>query len=111
MGRMTTHWDALAAPAIDDTKGRQHPVALRCAGPAAAFSAQAGDMLFDYSKTNIDADTRDALLALAEAADVAGKREAMFSGADDQRDRRPRRAAHRAAQPRWRTGHGARARM
>ncbi len=44
------------------------------------FSARFDDMLFDYSKTNIDAETLDLLLELAEAADVAGKREAMFAG-------------------------------
>ena len=44
------------------------------------FSACAGDMLFDYSKTNIDADTRDALIALVDAAGVAARRDAMFDG-------------------------------
>ncbi|HDR29966.1 glucose-6-phosphate isomerase [Rhodovulum sp.] len=50
-------------------------------GRAAAFSARFGDMLFDYSKTNIDAETLNLLLGLAEAADVAARREAMFTGA------------------------------
>lgn len=44
------------------------------------FSAQTGDMLFDYSKTTIDTSTRDELLALVDAADVAGRRDAMFAG-------------------------------
>ncbi|WP_172295353.1 glucose-6-phosphate isomerase [Pseudoruegeria sp. HB172150] len=44
------------------------------------FSVTALDMLFDYSKTNIDAETRDALLALVDRADVASRCEAMFSG-------------------------------
>ncbi|WP_298838561.1 glucose-6-phosphate isomerase [uncultured Roseobacter sp.] len=48
---------------------------------AAAFSARTGDMLFDYSKTNIDAGIRDALIDLAQAAGVSEKRDAMFSGA------------------------------
>jgi glucose-6-phosphate isomerase len=48
---------------------------------AAAFSARSGDMLFDYSKTNIDAEGRALLLKLAEAAGVAAKRDAMFAGA------------------------------
>ena len=38
-------------------------------------------MLFDYSKTNIDSETRDLLIALATEAGVAERREAMFSGA------------------------------
>ena len=76
---MTTHWDALRAR-YHDTKGRHILSLFDAPDRAASFSAQAGDMLFDYSKTNIDADTLYALLALVEAADVAGKREAMFSG-------------------------------
>jgi glucose-6-phosphate isomerase len=38
-------------------------------------------MLFDYSKSNIDEAGRDLLLALAEGAGVAARREAMFTGA------------------------------
>jgi glucose-6-phosphate isomerase len=47
---------------------------------AGDFSARLGDMLFDYSKTNIDVETRDMLVGLAEAAGVVNKRQAMFSG-------------------------------
>ncbi|MEM6729778.1 MAG: glucose-6-phosphate isomerase, partial [Pseudomonadota bacterium] len=43
------------------------------------FSISAGGLLFDYSKTNIDAETRDMLLELA--APVPAARDAMFSGA------------------------------
>ncbi len=48
---------------------------------AASFSVTADGMLFDYSKTNIDAATQRALVALAEAAGVPEKRAAMFAGA------------------------------
>jgi glucose-6-phosphate isomerase len=48
---------------------------------AGDFSARLGEMLFDYSKTNIDADGRALLLRLAEGAGVAAKRDAMFAGA------------------------------
>ena len=48
---------------------------------AADFSADSHDMLLDYSKTNIDSGIRDALLALAQAADVTAKRDQMFAGA------------------------------
>ncbi|MCT8328715.1 glucose-6-phosphate isomerase [Albidovulum sediminis] len=51
------------------------------AARAGAFSAEADGMLLDYSKTNIDAAGRDLLLALAEGAGVAARREAMFIGA------------------------------
>ncbi len=47
---------------------------------AGDFSARRGDMLFDYSKTNIDKDGRALLLALADGAGVAAKRDAMFAG-------------------------------
>ena len=47
---------------------------------ADAFSARLRDLLFDFSKTNIDADGLALLIGLAEAADVAGRREAMFTG-------------------------------
>jgi glucose-6-phosphate isomerase len=45
------------------------------------FSARLGEMLFDYSKTNIDATGRALLLSLAEGAGVAARRDAMFAGA------------------------------
>ncbi|PYE86238.1 glucose-6-phosphate isomerase [Pseudoroseicyclus aestuarii] len=47
---------------------------------AEAFSVSVGDMLFDYSKTNIDAETLDMLIGQLEAAKVAERREAMFTG-------------------------------
>ncbi|WP_170325094.1 glucose-6-phosphate isomerase [Ruegeria arenilitoris] len=47
---------------------------------AGAFSASTGDLLFDYSKTQIDADIRDALIQLCDAAGLVERREAMFSG-------------------------------
>ena len=48
---------------------------------AADFSATTGDLLLDYSKTNLDAEVLSELFALADKADVAGKRNAMFAGA------------------------------
>jgi len=48
---------------------------------AADFSIRADGMLFDYSKTSIDAATRMALIRLAEVSGVAEKRAAMFAGA------------------------------
>ncbi len=47
---------------------------------AQAFSAQTGDLHFDYAKTQIDAATRAALVALCDHVDLAGKRDAMFAG-------------------------------
>ena len=59
---------------------RRSIVSMLDARRAAAFSVQADAMLFDYSKTNIDATGLGLLLDLARAAGVAAKREAMFSG-------------------------------
>lgn len=50
------------------------------AARAQSFSVEADGLLFDYSKTNIDAAQKASLIDLLEQADVAGKREAMFSG-------------------------------
>ena len=45
------------------------------------FSLTALDMLFDYSKTQVDAGAMDVLLTLAKDAQVAERRDAMFAGA------------------------------
>ena len=50
------------------------------AGRAVQFSARAGEMLLDYSKTNIDETALGLLLELAEVSDVRAKRDAMFAG-------------------------------
>ncbi len=47
---------------------------------AREFSARFGDLLFDYSKTNIDTEGRWLLLEIAERAGVAKWRDAMFEG-------------------------------
>ena len=44
------------------------------------FSAQAGGLLFDYSKTNLNAEALDLLVNLAQASGLVEKRAAMFSG-------------------------------
>ncbi|EET49689.1 glucose-6-phosphate isomerase [Thalassobium sp. R2A62] len=48
---------------------------------AGDYAVEASDMRLDYSKTNIDAETRDLLFKLLEDAGVADKRAAMFGGA------------------------------
>ncbi|SFB76211.1 glucose-6-phosphate isomerase [Tropicimonas isoalkanivorans] len=47
---------------------------------ASNFAATFGNLRFDFSKTNIDETGLDLLIKLAEDADVAGRREAMFTG-------------------------------
>ena len=44
------------------------------------FSVSADGLLFDYSKTNICAEVREALLALCTKADLPARRAAMFGG-------------------------------
>jgi glucose-6-phosphate isomerase len=72
-------WDDLAAHHAA-TKDRAILSLFDDPGRAAGFSVSAGGMLLDYSKTNIDTAARDLLIALAESAGVAARREAMFAG-------------------------------
>ncbi|WP_127143524.1 glucose-6-phosphate isomerase [Pelagibacterium montanilacus] len=46
----------------------------------ATYSARFGDILLDYSKNRIDSQSLKALFALAKAADVEGRRDAMWAG-------------------------------
>ena len=49
-------------------------------GRAAAWTRTAGDLHVDLSKNLIDDEVLDALVALADEVDLAGKRDAMLSG-------------------------------
>ncbi len=60
--------------------GERHILDLFDKARADDFAVQTQFMRFDYAKTNIDTATRDALLALADAASVSTRRDAMFSG-------------------------------
>ncbi|AJE47242.1 glucose-6-phosphate isomerase [Celeribacter indicus] len=74
--------DFAALKALHAAAGDRHILDLFSRDPdrATEFSARADGLLFDYSKTNIDAQSREALLGLLDTAGVAEKREAMFSG-------------------------------
>ncbi len=76
---MNQHWNALRDrhAATSD----RSILSLFDSTRAADFTAQADGMRLDYAKTNIDAVTRDLLLALAEGSGLAAKRAAMFAGA------------------------------
>ncbi len=50
------------------------------AGRFDAFSVRCGEILYDYSKTAIEAETRSGLFAVAEAAGLEARRDALFSG-------------------------------
>ncbi|KMK67189.1 glucose-6-phosphate isomerase [Puniceibacterium sp. IMCC21224] len=62
------------------TDGRRIEDLFDDAGRAADFSTSALGMLFDYSKTQLDAPIRDALIALAQNTGVEARRAAMFAG-------------------------------
>ncbi|NBD31306.1 MAG: glucose-6-phosphate isomerase, partial [Alphaproteobacteria bacterium] len=62
------------------TTGRRIETLFETPGRAEDFSVRLGDMLFDYSKTNIDETGRDMLIELLDRAEVAVKRDAMVNG-------------------------------
>lgn len=73
-----TAWDSLTdeaarAPRITD---------LFAADPdrAESFAAEDGGLRFDYSRTTLSRAARDGLFALADAAGLAARRDAMFAG-------------------------------
>ena len=69
-------WDKLRAHR-DATKGRRIE-ALMTNRPG--FVLDVGEMRLDYAKTNIDGTAMGLLIDLLDETDVAGRREAMFSG-------------------------------
>ena len=71
-------WEKLRAHHADVADRRFET--LMNAERAADFTAQMGDLRFDYAKTNIDATGRTLLIDLLEQAGVAAKRDAMFAG-------------------------------
>ncbi|MEM9871494.1 MAG: glucose-6-phosphate isomerase [Pseudomonadota bacterium] len=72
-------WDRLKARA--DAVQDRRIVDLMDDARATEFAVETATMRFDYAKTNLDAETRDMLLALAQDAGVAARRGAMFAGA------------------------------
>ncbi|MBD1205615.1 MAG: glucose-6-phosphate isomerase [Rhodobacteraceae bacterium] len=77
---MSNPWAALAAH-HEAVKDRRILDLFADPARAGAFTAEADGMRLDWSKTNIDAEGRRLLVALAEGAGVAAKRDAMFAGA------------------------------
>jgi glucose-6-phosphate isomerase len=72
-------WDRLAQHHAQ-TETRSITKLFEDPGRAKAFSLRFGELLLDYSKTGIDESARELLIELAEAADVAARRDAMFAG-------------------------------
>ncbi len=77
---MKQEWAALAGH-HQAVKDRRILDLFADANRAGAFTAIADGMRLDWSKTNIDADGRKLLVALAAASGVEAKRAAMFGGA------------------------------
>ncbi|MBC7139745.1 MAG: glucose-6-phosphate isomerase [Defluviimonas sp.] len=78
-----TNWDELKRhhAAVKDRAILSLFDEARAQAFSARIASEGGEMLLDYSKTNIDAEGLALLLALAEGAGVEARREAMFSGA------------------------------
>ncbi|QQA44582.1 glucose-6-phosphate isomerase [Pelagovum pacificum] len=72
-------WNSLKSH-HDKVADRRFETLFEDAGRAQDFSVAMGDMLFDYSKTNIDSEGRELLLKLLDEAGVAERRDAMFRG-------------------------------
>ena len=72
-------WTRLKARA-EAAAGRSIGGLFAQTGRAEEFSVSAGDLLFDYSKTSLEAADRDLLVEMYRAAEVPARREAMFRG-------------------------------
>jgi glucose-6-phosphate isomerase len=79
MDNRASMWTRLADHAVH-VQGRRIHSLFDTPNRAKEFSAEAGELLLDYSKTNIDTEGRWLLLELAERAEVARRRDAMFAG-------------------------------
>jgi glucose-6-phosphate isomerase len=77
---MQSKWQSLRDH-HDKVKSRPILKLFESAGRAQQFSAKAGGMMLDFSKTNVDEAGLSLLLELAEVSGVAAKRDAMFAGA------------------------------
>ncbi len=77
---MTSAWADLVAHAQDSPVAALRELFATDAGRAQRFTVSAADLLVDFSKQRITAETLALLVAVAEAADVEGRRDAMFAG-------------------------------
>ncbi|MBL4917323.1 glucose-6-phosphate isomerase [Szabonella alba] len=77
---MTTLWQALENH-HEQVRDRALLPLLEDPLRGSEFSARHGGLLFDFSKTNIDATGLSLLLQLIDGAGVEARREAMFTGA------------------------------
>ena len=71
-------WDALKS--YQAANEARHILDLFDEARAASFSVRADGILFDYSKTNLDATARDMLLDIVENSGLTMRRKTMFTG-------------------------------
>jgi len=101
----TPAWHALIAHRDAMTDVSIRDLFARDAGRAARFSLEAAGLFVDFSKHPITEETRDRLVALAQATEVEARRDAMFAGERINRtENRP--VLHvalrdRSGKPRW----------
>ena len=96
---MTQVWEKLARQ-HSDVKDRNILDLFKNDQRPAQFSVKSAGLLFDYSKTNIDAVTKDLLLALTSG--VAQARDAMFSGPRSTKPKAARCCTRPCARPKAR---------
>jgi glucose-6-phosphate isomerase len=76
----TPAWQALAAHAREVRPRHLRQLFADDPGRVERLTLQAGSLRCDFSKHRVTVETLDLLVALAEAADLAGRTAAMFSG-------------------------------
>ncbi|MBF0156115.1 MAG: glucose-6-phosphate isomerase [Magnetococcales bacterium] len=73
-------WKALQAHRDQNLNRHMRDLFSQDAGRFSAFSVQLEDLLFDYSKNNVTADTMRLLFDLARSCEVEAWRDRMFAG-------------------------------
>lgn len=78
--RMSDIWNRLKTHRNQQGEARIESLFAADTDRVAGFSTRAEGLIFDWSKTMIDAEARDLLLDLARTAGVQARRDAMFAG-------------------------------
>jgi len=78
--RSTPEWQQLLAHAADMREVHLRDLFEADSGRVGRMTLEAGDLVLDYSKQRASGETLRLLLALAERAGIAARRDAMFAG-------------------------------
>ena len=76
----TPAWQALLAHATNEPVSALRELFAHDTERAATFTLLAADLIADYSKQRVTATTMGRLIAVAEAAEIESRRDAMFAG-------------------------------